>query len=105
VHLAVSFGLARLVAGALPERAPRWLLALGALGLGALWELFEFAADATGLVTAQRGLADTMLDLGADAAGASLGGLTAWRRSGSGPRSRALSRSSYASPGAPPTPT
>jgi len=110
VHLAVSFGLARLVAGALAQRAPRWLLALAALGLGAVWEVFEFAADATGLVTAQRGLADTMLDLGADAAGALLGGLTAWRHAGSAPglRPRAFAHSSPASralPGAPPTPT
>jgi hypothetical protein len=67
VHLAVSFGGVRLAAAA---PAPRWLLAVAALGLGALWELFEFAVDATGLVTAQRGLADTMGDLAADAAGA-----------------------------------
>jgi hypothetical protein len=69
VHAAVCFGLARRLQGG-PAAGPRWLAPLAALGLGALWELFEFAADATGLVTAQRGLADTMLDLAADAAGA-----------------------------------
>jgi hypothetical protein len=77
VHCAVSFGLARLVAAA---PAPRWLAALAALGLGALWELFEFTADATGLVTAQRGLADTMGDLAADAAGALAGAALALSR-------------------------
>jgi hypothetical protein len=92
VHLAVSFGLARLAAGALGRLVARerlvpgallerWVPVLAALALGTLWELFEFAADATGLVKAQRGLADTMLDLGADAGGAWLGGWTAWRRS------------------------
>jgi hypothetical protein len=65
-HAAVCFGLVRV----LPRAGPRWLAPLAALGLGALWELFEFAADATGLVVAQRGLVDTMLDLAADAAGA-----------------------------------
>ncbi len=88
VHLAASFGLARLAAGWLArhvarerldpgELLERWAPALAALSLGTLFELFEFAADATGLVVAQRGLADTMLDLGADAAGAWLGGWTA----------------------------
>jgi hypothetical protein len=66
VHAAVCFGLVRV----LPRAGPRWLAPLAVLGLGALFELFEFAADATGLVAAQRGLADTMLDLAADAAGA-----------------------------------
>jgi hypothetical protein len=91
VHLAVSWGLARLAADALARRVARerlvpgallerWVPVLAALALGTLWELFEFAADATGLVLAQRGLADTMLDLGADAVGAVLGGWTAWRR-------------------------
>jgi hypothetical protein len=68
VHAAVSFGLVRILLPALPS--PRWGAPLAALGLGALWELFEFAADATGLVAAQRGLEDTMLDLAADGAGA-----------------------------------
>jgi hypothetical protein len=69
VHAAIGFGLARLLARTLPS-GPAWLAPLAALGIGALWELFEFAADATGLVAAQRGLADTMLDLAAGAAGA-----------------------------------
>jgi hypothetical protein len=42
--------------------------------------LFEFVADATGLVVAQRGLADTMLDLGANTAGAIAAALTRPRR-------------------------
>jgi hypothetical protein len=93
VHLAVSFGLARLAAHALSRHAARERLepgallersvpVLAALALGTLWELFEFAADATGLVFAQRGLADTMLDLGANAVGALLGGSTVWRHAG-----------------------
>jgi hypothetical protein len=102
VHFAVSFGLARALAGTLAHSVPRWLLALAALGLGASWELFEFAADASGLVTAQRGLADTMLDLGADAAGALLGGLSAWRQRDVTPSSPPASQ---ASPGVPSTPT
>lgn len=50
----------------------RLLLVLtGTLSLGTLWELFEFSVDRTGFFTSQRGLVDTMLDLAADAAGAS----------------------------------
>lgn len=53
---------------------PRAVVILWALGMaisvGALWEIFEFAMDSTGLFFAQRGLQDTMLDLIADAAGA-----------------------------------
>jgi hypothetical protein len=67
-HAAVSFGLTRVLARSLPTGSG-WAAPLAALGLGAGFELFEFAADATGLVAAQRGLADTMLDLAADAAG------------------------------------
>ncbi|HEU4429888.1 MAG TPA: hypothetical protein VFT98_14085 [Myxococcota bacterium] len=81
VHCGLSFAAARLVAEALALHTARNGLVLGArlergvpvlaaLALGTLWELFEFAADATGLVVAQRGLADTMLDLAADLAGA-----------------------------------
>ena len=81
VHLVASFGLARLAAGALAlhvereglalgARLERWVPVLVAVALGTLWELFEFGADSTGLVVAQRGLADTMLDLAAAAAGA-----------------------------------
>ena len=42
----------------------------GTLTNGALWEIFEFAIDQTGLFTAQRSLSDTMIDLLADALGA-----------------------------------
>jgi hypothetical protein len=81
VHAVAGFGAARLAARALARhvereglaiggRLTRWVPALAALALGTLWELFEFGADATGLVVAQRGLADTMLDLAANAAGA-----------------------------------
>jgi len=81
VHGALSFAVARFVADALAchiarnglvlgARLERVVPVLAALALGTLWELFEFAADATGLVVAQRGLADTMLDLAADLAGA-----------------------------------
>lgn len=81
VHLVATFGLVRLAARWLARHAEREGLALGTrlergvpalagLALGTLWELFEFGADATGLVVAQRGLTDTMLDLAADAAGA-----------------------------------
>jgi hypothetical protein len=101
VHLAASFGLARWIAAHFAERVPRSLVMLAALGLGALFELFEFAADTTGLVVAQRGLADTMLDLAADAAGAALGGCSAWRS----PGSASGSPSSLASPQVPHAPT
>ncbi len=42
------------------------------LSAGALWEIFEFGVDLTGLFVAQRGLKDTMIDLIADAFGAVL---------------------------------
>lgn len=45
------------------------LVVTGTLSAGALWEIFEFAMDSTGLFYAQRGLHDTMLDLLADALG------------------------------------
>ncbi len=40
-----------------------------ALGIGALWEFFEFGVDLTGAYQAQLGLTDTMTDLLADGAG------------------------------------
>ena len=81
VHLALSYGLARLTQRALVQYAARraltpgalllrWVPVLAAVALGTAWELFEFAVDASGLVHAQRGLADTMLDLAADLLGA-----------------------------------
>lgn len=42
------------------------LILMFALALGAIWEIFEFLIDQTDLVMAQRGLADTMVDLMAD---------------------------------------
>ncbi len=52
----------------------RPLIAIGifavTLSAGALWEIFEFAVDLTGLFFAQRGLRDTMIDLIADGLGA-----------------------------------
>ncbi|MCP4315684.1 MAG: hypothetical protein GY789_06600 [Hyphomicrobiales bacterium] len=45
------------------------------VSLGTLWEIFEFAVDRTGLFQSQKGLADIMLDLIADALGA---GVATW---------------------------
>jgi len=81
VHFALSFGLARLAQHALVQYVAcrsltpgalllRWVPVLAAVALGTAWELFEFVIDASGLVHAQRGLADTMLDLAADVLGA-----------------------------------
>ncbi|MEM6606020.1 MAG: hypothetical protein AAF671_09675 [Pseudomonadota bacterium] len=42
------------------------------MSAGALWEIFEFSIDQTGLFYAQRGLTDTMIDLVADVFGAAL---------------------------------
>ncbi|GGB92991.1 hypothetical protein GCM10011494_09250 [Novosphingobium endophyticum] len=57
-----------------------------AVGLGALWEIFEFAMDEMFGLTMQKpmlgdnsGLTDTMWDLIVDAAGAALMGLAGWR--------------------------
>jgi len=114
VHLVAGFGLARLAARALAlhvereglafgARLERWVPVLVALALGTLWELFEFCADRTGLVLAQRGLADTMLDLAADAAGAlaaASGPLTRRRRCATPSSSRR--RDPSASRGIPP---
>lgn len=55
---------------ALPPSLMMWLVLCGAVSAGTAWELFEFSMDLTGLVTAQRGLHDTMLDLAADSVGA-----------------------------------
>lgn len=47
-----------------------FILVLGAgVSLGTFWEIFEFAADKSGLFYAQRGLSDTMLDLIANLVG------------------------------------
>jgi hypothetical protein len=114
VHLVACFGLARLAARALAlhvereglaigARLERWVPVLVALALGTLWELFEFCADRTGLVLAQRGLADTMLDLAADAAGALAA--AAWpltRRRRCATPSRSRRRDPTASRGTPP---
>ena len=43
---------------------------LFAIGMGVLWELFEFAVDITLATTMQKGLTDTMVDLLVDAIGA-----------------------------------
>jgi hypothetical protein len=113
VHLAASFGLARLAALALAlhaereglaigVRLERWVPVLAALALGTLWELFEFGADATGLVVAQRGLADTMLDLAADAAGALAAGAVPTRRRRCAPSSRLRRTDPSAPPGSRP---
>lgn len=53
----------------LPVPLVRVLVFAGTLGAGALWEIFEFSVDQTGLFVAQRGLQDTMLDLIANTAG------------------------------------
>ncbi len=53
----------------LPPSLMMWLVLCGAVSAGTAWELFEFSMDLTGLVTAQRGLHDTMLDLAADCVG------------------------------------
>lgn len=55
---------------ALPYSLMLWLVLCCAVSMGTAWELFEFSMDLTGLVTAQRGLRDTMLDLAADSVGA-----------------------------------
>lgn len=84
LHLLVPATLTAIIAYELAVREPvlqssrfQPLLALMAFSMGvcigALWELFEFAMDATGLFTAQHGLEDTMLDLLADTLGAMIG--------------------------------
>ena len=53
---------------------------LFALGIGALWEVFEFLVDLTGVYQAQRGLPDTMMDLVAGGAGGVIASLFyCWR--------------------------
>lgn len=66
---------------ALPPSLMMWLVLCGAVSAGTAWELFEFSMDLTGLVTAQRGLHDTMLDLAAGCVGALIvvTALAAWR--------------------------
>lgn len=66
---------------ALPPSLMMWLVLCGAVSMGTAWELFEFSMDLTGLVTAQRGLHDTMLDLAADSVGALIvvAAFAAWR--------------------------
>lgn len=56
----------------LPTNLVVCLALCATVSVGTAWELFEFAVDATGAFTAQRGLADTMLDLLADTVGAAL---------------------------------
>ena len=84
LHLLVPAVLTAIIAYELAVREPALrssryqpLLASMAFSMGvcigALWELFEFAMDATGLFTAQHGLEDTMLDLLADTLGALIG--------------------------------
>ena len=65
----------------LPPPLMMWLVLCGAVSAGTAWELFEFSMDLTGLVTAQRGLQDTMLDLVADSVGGLIvvAGFAAWR--------------------------
>lgn len=83
IHLAASMAIAGLIILASGRWSARSRIALplaltvmlglgGTVALGALWELFEFAVDLTGLFVAQRGLTDTMLDLAADTLGAAL---------------------------------
>jgi hypothetical protein len=57
---------------ALPPSLMMWLVLCGAVSAGTAWELFEFTMDLTGLVTSQRGLHDTMLDLAADSLGGAI---------------------------------
>lgn len=66
---------------ALPPSLMMWLVLCGAVSTGTAWELFEFSMDLTGLVTAQRGLHDTMLDLAADSVGGLIvvAAFAAWR--------------------------
>ncbi len=74
---AVAFVAATALRAHVEERSvhlSRPLIAIGifavTLSAGALWEIFEFAVDLTGLFFAQRGLRDTMIDLIADCIGA-----------------------------------
>jgi hypothetical protein len=41
--------------------------------MGAMWELFEFAVDLTGVYVSQLGLADTMADIAAGVLGGAAG--------------------------------
>ena len=59
------------------------LLAVGfvfALGVGAMWEMFECLVDLTGAYQAQQGLTDTMTDLFADGVGGVIACLCQYRR-------------------------
>jgi len=74
-----------------PERAAWGLLSLTllfTLATAALWEIFEFGIDQTGLFRAQRGLEDTMYDMIA----ALMGGCLAWLWEGLGERRRSQTR-------------
>lgn len=62
----------------LPARLAATLVFALTLSAGALWELFEFGIDRTGLFVSQRGLNDTMVDLLADALGAAVGAAACW---------------------------
>ncbi|MEE8244603.1 MAG: hypothetical protein V3R27_06390 [Pseudomonadales bacterium] len=80
LHLGIVGWLAFLAMTGLRQRV-KWqdqalprpqLLAVGllfALGVGAMWEMFEYLVDLTGAYQAQRGLTDTMMDLFADGVG------------------------------------
>lgn len=80
--LAVTgWGLVLLLTAGAPPRVPLWVGSVLAIGLaalvGAAWELFEFAVDATFGTHAQRsGLPDTMGDVAANLLGATWGAVS-----------------------------
>ena len=80
----VGWALVLLMTAGAPPAVPLWVGAVVAFAvsmmIGALWEVFEFAIDATFGTRAQRsGLPDTMTDLIADAAGAFYGAVAVQR--------------------------
>lgn len=81
MHVAGSIGIAFIVYAILDAYSKRRQLNLPTvlhatlvfsvtLSAGAVWEVFEFSMDQSGLFYAQRGLTDTMIDLIADGLGA-----------------------------------
>ena len=72
VHVAAFVWAARCLPPQVRQTSQSFAL-LALLGLGAAWEIFEFAADQGEWFVAQKGLHDTMTDLLCDAVGAAIG--------------------------------
>lgn len=72
IAVCLSQKLAMWEAEAVPVPGRAAVVLLAAMGLGASWELVEFAIDLGGVVVTQPSLRDTMLDLVCDGVGAAL---------------------------------